>query len=235
MIDGIKRSVLLSIACVLTCFSANAQTSKTVNSYSYIQANGGINFSKSYFDFYGRSFKAGANVGLSVGHKFNTPFFIESGINFTQKGSKVLSSAQVSGANSDNIRYEETLNYVSLPMGVGVELGNKVKVRFRQSASLDMLVNAYAEYDGAQFIFVDSYIDTGEDGIINVFPYDYNFKRFDLALASSVEIKIPFGNFYVGSNLQSSFGLLSILRNKSLPNKERMLVLQGNLSFGFQF
>jgi hypothetical protein len=236
MASIIKKSILTSIGCLSLCFSVNSQHLEKPDTYSYLQASGGLNLSSVYVNDYGFHYSPGKNFGLSFGHKFATPLFIDGGIGYIEKGYALGSSkGSVNTMEGSAFRFVEVLNYMSLPIGVGVEFGNKVKVRFQQRASLDMLVNAHAEFDGGQFLVIDAYTAPQTDDTQNIYPYGDKFKRFDLALATSAGIKVPFGHFYLGSDLQANLGLVSVIRNEFATHRQKMIVFSGNLNFGYQF
>ena len=228
--------VAVSAVFFLATTSILAQSEEPGQSSSYLQVKSGVSFASQYTTPYQQAFKPGLANSISYGRRLSNRLLLESGLGFVQRGYGFKSGNITVAGESLNFRYSETMNYISVPLMVGVELGDRVKVRLLQGASADMLTKAYSTFRENETTYInDTYICPLDNGNQAILPYTSKFNRFDVSIRSSASVLIPFGKFYAGAGVQSDFGLLQLVKNECYNLGAKSLTLTTSINIGYRF
>ena len=228
-----KKISFFIAAVMLMCGSAQSQDVQLAPEpvkHTYLQVYGGVNFSKYFGNAYASNFNPGVYSGVAVGHKLNRLFFVEYGAAYIEKGY----STKLELPSANKLRVNEITNYLSLPVAAGIEIGDKVKFKFRQSLGLDYLVDAHISFvsEGEEYEKITTFYKDDGSGNLTTVPYKEAFHRFDFSLISSAGVKIPLGKYFIGSDLQFLIGTRPLRKHISAITPSRFWGLSGTINIG---
>lgn len=165
----------------------------------------GVNLSNSSWDLDGfdKKAKIGFQVGVTGEYAIAEGFYLQSGLSFTTKGSKI----EISQYSDAKLTVNQT--YLQLPIYAAykIDIAPATKIAFNVGPYFAYGLGGKTKIEGFDDLDIEGF---GIDGKYDTYGSDGLLKRFDLGLGAGVSAE--FGKIVVGINYE--LGLLN-LANKS--------------------